>query len=877
MNSPAELLLPEGLASPSEIVWRALIEGLTPDPEITVWEWADQKRILPKETTAEYGPWRTDRVPLMREIMAALSPSDPVQEVILAKGTQLAGTEVGNNFLGYVIDVAPGPAMLVLPTSNTAKRSGKTRIDKMIEATPSLRDKVAERRSRDASNTASLKEFDGGLLIIAGANSAAELASSPVRYLFLDELDSFPDSLGGEGAPEKLAEKRTDTFVRKKIFKNSSVKGARGRSKIMKNWRRGDQRRAYVPCPHCEHRQPLVWEQMRWDTRKARDLRCTECGGLSEILPDAHLRESVVTPPPPACEPAAVVGVSSADPITGAATPSDDGSSPSSAPAAEARATPAAPVIHPESPITGAVRSQHSPKVERPALTDSPNVESVSTAQLKTEHRLPDSAAAPVIHTCPHCQAHIAESEDTVLERDTAEVLWVHYECIACAEPIEEHHKPAMFAAGQWVPEQPGAGRPKSYHLSSLYSPLGWYGWLQAVRDYIEAEADPSGEKMRTFMNTVLALEYSDPGQEVEHEGLRTRAEAYRLRSVPMGGLMLSAAVDVQKNRLEVKVKAWGRGEESWLVAYEVIYGDPMQDDVWESLDDFLATSFAHEGGNSMRILATAVDSGFLTQRVYNFCATRGHRLIFPVKGVQSSGKAILGKPSKQDIDWRGQVIKDGIDLWPIGVDSAKSLVLSRLGIEKPGPQYMHFPLGLPDSYYKGLTAERKTRKLIHGYEKWVWEKESGVANEPFDLEGYAYAAAIRAGVTRANWDKLEAFFRGTGDLFVAAAKAEATERKERNTRDPRTGTEAASPDVAPEVEPQDAASMPAAATDGEADAVNAPAVVPANAGTQEAPAPPPAVEPPPPAAPPVAESVPRETPKKPAWIQPRRDWFGRR
>jgi phage terminase large subunit GpA-like protein len=795
MNSPAELLLPEGLASPSEIVWRALIEGLTPDPEITVWEWADQKRILPKETTAEYGPWRTDRVPLMREIMAALSPSDPVQEVILAKGTQLAGTEVGNNFLGYVIDVAPGPAMLVLPTSNTAKRSGKTRIDKMIEATPSLRDKVAEKRSRDASNTASLKEFDGGLLIIAGANSAAELASSPVRYLFLDELDSFPDSLGGEGAPEKLAEKRTDTFVRKKIFKNSSVKGARGRSKIMKNWRRGDQRRAYVPCPHCEHRQPLVWEQMRWDTRKARDLRCTECGGLSEILPA---------------------------PITGAATPSDDGSSPSSAPAAEARAT----------------------------------------------------LAAPLIHTCPHCQAHIAESEDTVLERDTAEVLWVHYECIACAEPIQEHHKPAMFAAGQWVPEQPGAGRPKSYHLSSLYSPLGWYGWLQAVRDFIEAEADPSGEKMRTFMNTVLALEYTDPGQEVEHEGLRTRAEAYRLRSVPMGGLMLSAAVDVQKNRLEVKVKAWGRGEESWLVAYEVIYGDPMQDDVWESLDDFLATSFAHEGGNSMRILATAVDSGFLTQRVYNFCATRGHRLIFPVKGVQSSGKAILGKPSKQDIDWRGQVIKDGIDLWPIGVDSAKSLVLSRLGIEKPGPQYMHFPLGLPDSYYKGLTAERKTRKLIHGYEKWVWEKESGVANEPFDLEGYAYAAAIRAGVTRANWDKLEAFFRGTGDLFVAAAKAEATERKERNTRDPRTGTDAASPDVAPEFDSPDAC---AAATDGEADAVNAPAVVPANAGTQEAPAAPPAVEPPPPAAPPVAESVPRETPKKPAWIQLRRDWFGRR
>lgn len=870
MNSPVDLLLPEGLASPSEIVWSALVEALTPDPELTVWEWADQRRILPKETTAEYGPWRTDRVPLMREIMAALSPSDPTQEVILAKGTQLAGTEVGNNFLGFVIDVAPGPAMLVLPTSNTAKRSGKTRIDKMIEATPSLREKVAEKRSRDASNTASLKEFDGGLLIIAGANSAAELASSPVRYLFLDELDSFPDSLGGEGAPEKLAEKRTDTFVRKKIFKNSSVKGARNRSKIMKNFRRSDQRRAYVPCPHCDHRQVLVWEQMRWETRKARDLRCTECGGISEILPT----------------------------ITGAATSPEGGSSPPIEPAAEARQASAAPVIH-QSSITGAVRSQHSDHSGY-----SSDEASASALHVPSHHgridaastALPDSAAAPVIHDCPHCHAQVPESEDTVLERDTGEVMWVHYECAGCGEAIQEHHKPAMFAAEDaWVPEKPGVGRPKGYHLSSLYSPLGWYSWLQAARDFVEAEADPSGEKKRTFWNTVLALEYTEPGQDIEHEGLRARAEPYRLRTVPMGGLMLSAAVDVQKNRLEVKVKAWGRGEESWLVAYEVIYGDPMQDDVWESLDDFLANAFPHEGGNTMRILATAIDSGYCTQRVYNFCATRGHRLIFPVKGVQQLGKAILGKPSKQDIDWRGQVIKDGIDLWPIGVDTAKTTVLNRLAVDKPGPQYMHFPLGLPDSYYKGLTVERRTRKLIHGYEKWVWEKEPGAANEPFDLEGYAYAAAIRAGVTRANWDKLEAFFRGTGDLFVAAAQAEAAERKERMTREPRTGADAASPDVAPEFDSPDARD---AATDGEADAANATqtdsprngadhsgaslqgasgeqgvtpgadhAETPWRTEAAAAPVPPPAA----------AANVPRETPKKPAWIQPRRDWFGRR
>jgi len=843
MNSVVEMLLPEGLASPSEAYETAFLDGLTPDPELSVWEWADLYRQLPKETSAEYGQWRTDRVPLLREIMASLSPLDECQEVILAKGTQLGGTEVGNNFIGYVIDAAPGPMMMVLPTSNTGKRASKTRVDKMISATPRLAEKVAEKRSRDASNTTTLKEFPGGVLIIAGANSAAELASSPVRYLFMDELDSFPDSLGGEGAPEKLAEKRTDTFVRKKIFKNSSVKGARNRSKIMKNWRRSDQRRAYVPCPHCAHSQALVWEQMRWETRKARDLRCTECGGISEILPEPQYRESAAAPLPP----------SSTIESTGAAGPAL-----------------ASPVSHEPAaaPDTPAKAAAHPPGEPHLAGEAAPAGES----------------AAPLVHDCPHCHAAIAASENTVLERDTGEVLWVHYECVGCNEPIEEHHKPAMFAAGRWVAEKPGVGRPKGYHLSSLYSPLGWYGWLQGVRDWLEAQADASGEKLRTFTNTVLALEYIEPGQDVEHEGLRSRAEPYKLRSVPVGGLMLSAAVDVQKNRLEVKVKAWGRSEESWLIAYEVIYGDPMQDDVWESLDDFLAIGFAHAGGNTMRILATAIDSGYLTQRVYNFCASRGHRLIFPVKGVQQSGKAILGKPTKQDIDWRGQVIKDGIDLWPIGVDSAKTMVLNRLGINTPGPQYMHFPLGLPDSYYKGLTAERKTRKLIHGYEKEVWEKEPGVANEPFDLEGYAYAAAIRAGITRANWDKLEAFFCGTGDLFLAAQQREAAERKERNTRTPRTGADAALPDVAPEGDPPAAA--PVAATDGEADAANLPgaAVAPsaAVAPQNESPAPieaapaAPAAEPPPPAVATTA-TAPRETPKKPAWIQPRRDWFGRR
>jgi phage terminase large subunit GpA-like protein len=132
-------------------------------------------------------------------------------------------------------------------------------------------------------------------------------------------------------------------------------------------------------------------------------------------------------------------------------------------------------------------------------------------------------------------------------------------------------------------------------------------------------------------------------------------------------------------------------------------------------------------------------------------------------------GKAVLGRASAQDFDWKGQVIKDGVALWPIGVDTAKTVIQKRLGLARPGPGYMHFPLGLPDDYYKQLTAERHVKRWVRGYERMVWEKDAGARNEALDTEVYAYAAAMRAGVTRANWDKLEAYFKGTGDLFVAA------------------------------------------------------------------------------------------------------------
>ena len=141
MNSPTLRLprLPEGLrdlwAFDADIFARAI----RPDPDLTVWEWADRYRVLSPDISAEPGEWRTDRVPAVREVMQVLSSCDPVQEVTFVAGTQNAKTETGNNFVGYIIDQAPGPVMMVMPTSNTGKRSSRTRLARMIDATPRLR------------------------------------------------------------------------------------------------------------------------------------------------------------------------------------------------------------------------------------------------------------------------------------------------------------------------------------------------------------------------------------------------------------------------------------------------------------------------------------------------------------------------------------------------------------------------------------------------------------------------------------------------------------------------------------------------------------------------------------------------------------------
>lgn len=263
----------------------AFYSGLLPDPLLTVSEWADEHRFLSQRASAEPGRWRTSRTPYLKQIMDDLSATSIVEKIVFVAGAQVGKTEAGNNWIGYVMDVAPGPMLAVQPTVDIAKRFSKQRLQPLIDESPRLREKVRPARERDSGNTLTSKEFVGGLLLLAGANSSAGLRSMPIRNLFLDEVDAYPGDVDGEGDPVSLAEARTRTFARRKMLLTSTPTLA-GTSRIWREWESSNQQRFQVPCPECGGLQPITWPQIRWDSDDLDQppvLICSHCGvGIEE-------------------------------------------------------------------------------------------------------------------------------------------------------------------------------------------------------------------------------------------------------------------------------------------------------------------------------------------------------------------------------------------------------------------------------------------------------------------------------------------------------------------------------------------------------------------------------------------------------------------
>lgn len=575
---------------------RRFAAGLRPDAVLTVSEWADKNVVLTSSDSSERGPFRTSRTPYIREPIDCLSSHSPVRKVVLMFGTQLGKTRGLLNWIGYIVDQAPGPILMVQPTIAMAKKVSKQRLAPMIQSTAVLRGRIRDARSRDAGNTMFEKEFDGGILMLTGANSAASLASMPIANLALDEVDRYPEDVDEEGSPIALAEERAANFRNGKTLVTSTPL-IKGESAIEKQFLMSDQRRYYIPCPHCGHMDYIQWRR----------------GGLS--------------------------------------------------------------------------------------------------GKEGTHHSIEWDEGDP----------------------ETARML-----CASCDGRVEEHHKDWMLARGEWRPTAPGNGKIRGYHLPSMYSPLGWKSWASLVQKFLETRGKP--KELKTFVNTTLAETWEERHESVEPDGLLVRCERY-VAEVPPGVRVLTAAIDVQADRLECKVKGWGVGEESWLIAYHQEYGDVTKDGPWQAIDAMLSAPFEREQGPPLRVRLVAVDTNYQSDVAYRQVGARFGRGWRAVRGGNTTGIPLVGKPRLKSNRYRQP-------LWTLCTDTGKELIYSRLGIQEPGPGYMHFPEWADKAYFEQLTAEVPITKRIKGRGSFrIWQKIRD-RNEAFDLENYCLAALYMLGET---------------------------------------------------------------------------------------------------------------------------------
>lgn len=271
---------------------RKSLQGFKPPEKLTVSEWADKYRVLPREGAAEGGKWRTSRTPYFKEVMDCFT--DPtVNRIVVVAASQVGKSEFELNAIGYIIDQDPGPILYIHPNLDAAEKFSTQRFAPMVRDTKVLRHKVAAPQRGDAKNTKLQKNFPGGLITMCGTQSAAALASAPIRYVICDERDRWARSAGTEGDPFKLAQARQTTFYNRKTIEVSTPT-TKGASPIADSYELGTKERWMAQCPHCGEYFEVVFDQIVFEKEEIEingristtvkdgvEAVCPHCGGLS--------------------------------------------------------------------------------------------------------------------------------------------------------------------------------------------------------------------------------------------------------------------------------------------------------------------------------------------------------------------------------------------------------------------------------------------------------------------------------------------------------------------------------------------------------------------------------------------------------------------
>lgn len=396
------------------------------------------------------------------------------------------------------------------------------------------------------------------------------------------------------------------------------------------------------------------------------------------------------------------------------------------------------------------------------------------TSQIDADYRV--SSRGRYWVPCPEC----GEAQPLVWDRvqfPEGKPQLARYACAECAALIDEQAKGEMLARGEWRHEAPElVDEHIGFHVSGLYTPRG-LGDSWADHAFAWEAARGQSTKLQVFYNTRLGLVWVGEKRRIEWEELKRRAEPYRLRELAPGIFLLTAGVDVQKDRLEVQVVGWGRGEQATVVDYHVLTGDTTRPEVWQQLDEYLERPLASAGGVPMRVVVTMVDAGYNTDHVYAFTRPRRTRGIFASKGSQIATKAPIGRPSYPDMRKRGRKVERdvrGVELYVLGVSALKTWLFEQLGADvgrdgalvTPAARHFRFAEALGDEYFRQVTSETFDPKR-------GWATTQHERNEALDTIILARAAAMHplAGVHKfneADWSRLEHLYEPKGDAKAA-------------------------------------------------------------------------------------------------------------
>lgn len=332
---------------------------------------------------------------------------------------------------------------------------------------------------------------------------------------------------------------------------------------------------------------------------------------------------------------------------------------------------------------------------------------------------------------CPECEAF-------------NEILWsnirwpdgepenAYYVCPECGSIVEERHKPEMVAKGRWRATKPEVKGHAGFRLNALIALLANASWGKLAQEFVAAKIDPS--LLQVFVNTILGQGWNDAGEEIDDEEVYTRREPIGIDPVPEEVLVRTAGIDVQRDRLECTQLGWSESGTCFVLAHDVIWGDPLDNDTWAELDTLLQTRWPHALGGTIGLDAAVVDSGdgVTMEAVYGYCFPRMKRKIMAGKGMAGNRPWIEASKSKRKNGRHGSG-----RLFLIGVDGLKSHIANRLN--QPGT--IRFADSLSRVWYEQLTSERLVVRYSRGQPTRRFERITGRDAEALDCVVYGFAA----------------------------------------------------------------------------------------------------------------------------------------